>query len=101
MAAQDTHLKIDLIGFNLKMLAKGKQRSLLISTGSQEDKEYLLDACGKMAELGVGLYATPGTHHFLAQNGVESIATPWNQPTISTLIKDGKVDFVINILTGD
>jgi len=67
MAAQDTHFKIDLIGFNLKMLAKGKQRSLLISTGSQEDKEYLLDACRKMAELGVGLYATPGTHHFLAK----------------------------------
>jgi len=101
MAAADTHAKIDLIGFNLKMLAKGKQRSLLISTGSQENKQYLLDACRKMAEAGVRLYATPGTHRFLANNCVESIETPWDQPNIRTMIKDGKVDFVVNILTGD
>jgi hypothetical protein len=54
-----------------------------------------------MVEIGVGVYATPGTHRFLAQNGVESIATPWNQPNIRTLIKEGKVDFVVNIFTGD
>jgi len=101
MAALDTQVKIDLIGFNLKMLAKGKQRSLLVSAGSQENKQYLLDACRKMAEIGVVIYATTGTHKFLTENNVESIATPWNQPSIRTLIKDGKVDFVINIFTGD
>jgi cytosine/adenosine deaminase-related metal-dependent hydrolase len=101
MAAMDTQAKIDLIGFNLKMLAKGRQRSLLISTGAQEDKKYLLDACKKMADIGVGLYATPGTHRFLASNNVASIETPWNQPNIYGLINDGKVDFVVNILTGD
>jgi cytosine/adenosine deaminase-related metal-dependent hydrolase len=101
MAAQDTHLKIDLIGFNLKMLAKGRQRSLLISAGPEKDKQYLLDACRKMVEVGVGVYATPGTHRFLARNSIESIATPWNQPDIRTLITDGKVDLVVNILTGD
>jgi len=101
MAASDTQAKIDLIGFNLKMLAKGRQRSLLISTGSQESKEYLLDACKKMADIGVGLYATPGTHKFLAQKGVKSIETAWNEPNIYALIKEGIVDFVVNILTGD
>jgi hypothetical protein len=101
MAVQDTHLKIDLIGFNLKMLAKGRQRSLLISAGPEKDKQYLLDACRKMAEVGVGLYATPGTHRYLAQNSIESTVTPWNQPDIRTLITDGKVDLVVNILTGD
>jgi len=101
MAASDTHPKIDLIGFNLKMLAKGRQRSLLISAGSQEDKQYLLGACRKMSETGVSLYATPGTHRFLANNAIESISTPWNQADIRMLVKDGKVDFVINILTGD
>jgi cytosine/adenosine deaminase-related metal-dependent hydrolase len=101
MAAMDTQPKIDLIGFNLKMLAKGPQRSLLVSAGPQENKEYLLEACRKMAEVGVGLYATPGTHRFLAQNGVESSETLWNQPTIRALITEGKVDFVVNILTGD
>jgi len=101
MAAMDTQANIDLIGFNLKMLAKGRQRSLLISSGSQEDKKYLLDACKKMADVGVGLYATPGTHRFLASNNVTSIETPWNQPDIYALINNDKVDFVVNILTGD
>ena len=105
MAALDTHSKIDLIGFNLKMLAKGQQRSLLISAGAKEDKEFLLESCKKMAEVGVGLYATPGTHRFLAENGVESIAarkiSSNEEPNIATLIENGSVDFVVNILTGD
>jgi len=101
MAGSDTHPKIDLIGFNLKMLAKGKQRSMLVSAGSQEDKQYLLGACRNMAAIGIGLYATPGTHRFLANNSIESIATPWDKPNIRALVKDQKVDLVINILTGN
>lgn len=105
MAATDPYSKIDLIGFNLKMLAKGHKRSLLISAGSQDDKEFLLESCQKMAAIGVGIYATPGTHRFLADNGVESIAarkiSSDQEPNIKTLIQDGKVDFVVNILTGD
>merc|ERR1719443_252000 len=97
----ETPTKIDLIGFNLKMLAKGRQRSLLISAGSPESKRYLLDSCKKMADIGVGLYTTPGTHKFLTENGVKSIETPWNEPNIYALIKEGTVDFVVNILTGD
>lgn len=105
MAALDTHSKIDLIGFNLKMLARGQKRSLLISAGAIEDKEYLLEVCQKMAAIGVGLYATPGTHRFLTEHGVESVAarkiSSQEEPNIKTLIQDGKVDFVVNILTGD
>ena len=71
MAGQDPYSKIDLIGFNLKMLAKGHQRSLLISAGAADDKKYLLEACRKMSEIGVNLYATPGTHRFLAEHGIE------------------------------
>ena len=105
MAGQDPHSKIDLIGFNLKMLAKGHKRSLLISAGAQDDKQYLLEVCQKMAAIGVGIYATPGTHRFLSEHGVESIAarkiSSVEEPNIATLIQDGKVDFVVNILTGD
>lgn len=105
MAATDPYSKIDLIGFNLKMLAKGHKRSLLISAGSQDDKEFLLESCQKMSAIGVGIYATPGTHRFLAEHGVESIAarkiSSDQEPNIKTLIQDGKVDFVVNILTGD
>ncbi|MCF6328990.1 MAG: amidohydrolase family protein [Henriciella sp.] len=105
MAGQDPHSKIDLIGFNLKMLAKGHKRSLLISAGALEDKQYLLEVCQKMAGIGVGIYATPGTHRFLAEHGVASIAarkiSSVEEPNIAALIEDGKVDFVVNILTGD
>ncbi len=105
MAGQDPHSKIDLIGFNLKMLAKGHKRSLLISAGALEDKQYLLEVCQNMAAIGVGIYATPGTHRFLAEHGVESIAarkiSSVEEPNIATLIQDGKVDFVVNILTGN
>jgi cytosine/adenosine deaminase-related metal-dependent hydrolase len=104
MAAMDTQLKIDLIGYNLKMLAKGpqrSQRSLLISAGSRESKEYLLDTCRKMSKLGVCIYATPGTHWFLGKNGVDSIETPWNKQHIRELFMDKQIGFVVNILTGD
>ncbi len=102
---QDPYSKIDLIGFNLKMLAKGHKRSLLISAGALADKQYLLEVCQKMAAIGVGIYATPGTHRFLAENGVESVAarkiSSDQEPNIRTLIQNGSVDFVVNILTGD
>lgn len=105
MAGNEPYSKIDLIGFNLKMLARGKQRTLLISAGSFRDKEDLLDVCRNMAEVGVGLYATPGTHRYFAANGVDSIAAEkisiGAEPNIKTLIENGQVDFVVNILTGD
>ena len=105
MAAQDLYSKIDLIGFNLKMLAQGKRKSLLISAGSIKDKEDLLQSCRKMSEMGVGLYATPGTQRYLSANNVDSIAaekiSSGAEPNIKTLIEEGSVDFVINILTGD
>lgn len=105
MAAQDLYSKIDLIGFNLKMLAQGKRKSLLISAGSIKDKEDLLQSCRKMSEIGVGLYATPGTQRYLSANNVDSIAaekiSSGVEPNIKTLIEEGSVDFVINILTGD
>merc|ERR1712054_280529 len=37
----------------------------------------------------------------MGQNNVESTLTQWNQPNIRALIKEGKVDFVVNIFTGD
>merc|ERR1712054_548192 len=37
----------------------------------------------------------------MGQNNVESTWAPWNQPNIRALIKEGKVDFVVNIFTGD
>ncbi|MEL7547209.1 MAG: amidohydrolase family protein [Pseudomonadota bacterium] len=105
MAAQDLYSKIDLIGFNLKMLAQGKRKSLLISAGSIKDKEDLLESCRKMSEMEVGLYATPGTHRYLSANSVDSVPaqkiSSGDEPNIKTLIEEGSVDFVINILTGD
>jgi cytosine/adenosine deaminase-related metal-dependent hydrolase len=104
MAAGERYTKIDLIGFNLKMLAKGRERALLISAGSPENKEFLLESCKEMAEIGVKLFATPGTQRFFEENNVASAAaqkiSSGAQPNIRNLIQDGEVDFVINILTG-
>lgn len=105
MAVAELHSKIDLIGFNLKMLSKGKERSLLISAGSSDDKTFLLEVCRKMSEIGVRLFSTPGTQRFLSENGVTSTLaekiSSQNEPNIKSLIENGKVDFVINIMTGD
>lgn len=104
MAQGETHSQIDLIGFNLKLLAQRGSRAILISAGSPTDKADLLESCRRMADTGVSLYATPGTQAFFEKNGVASSLahkiSSDEDPNIQDLIENGKIDFVINILTG-
>ncbi len=99
------HAKIDLIGFNLKLLARKGKLSILISAGSMADKEYLLASCRDLVDAGATLYATPGTKDFFDKNTLASFAahkiSSDDQPNIRNLLEDGDIDFVINILTGD
>ncbi|ACT57738.1 amidohydrolase family protein [Hirschia baltica] len=105
MANGERYTNIDLIGFNLKMLSKGRERALLISAGSPDDKQFLLESCRNMADIGVNIFATPGTQRlFEAQNIKSSPAhkiSSGTQPNIKNLIENGEIDFVINILTGE
>ena len=101
---------IDLIGFNLKMLASnrrgmGRGRSALVSAGTPEDKAALLPECRALSEAGVTLYCTPGTRRYFAAQGLETTlahkVSDDAEPNIRTLLETGGIDFVVNILTGE
>ena len=65
----------------------------------------MLSAIRRLVGLDIDLYATPGTHRFLVENGVRSTEihkiTDGRSPNILTFLKADRFDLVINILTGD
>ena len=86
------------------MLSSGyniPKKNILLSTGSLRSKTELLDGTRILSEKGYTLYATGGTHRFLADNGVPSIKVHWpdekENPNALDLLKDKKIDLVINI----
>ena len=76
-------------------------KGVLISSGDIRSKVELLKSCRMMKENGLKLYGTRGTVDFLAKHGVESIVAAWPDESSGlnsiTLMKEGKVDFVVNI----
>jgi len=77
------------------------KKNVLISSGPIRSKIELLNSSRYMIERGFTLYVTRGTHNFLEKNGVQSIPVAWpdedEQPNALTLIRERKVDLVINI----
>lgn len=77
---------------------KGK-RILLTAGGSSKVK--LLEGCKKLDELGWEIFATEGTHDYLAKNGVASTflykASEEIEPSVTSVIEDHEVDLIINI----
>jgi carbamoyl-phosphate synthase large subunit len=71
---------------------------------ADKDKEFAAEPARKLAQLGFAFFATTGTHHFLANIGIESVLVLKNyQPhdgqlalTALDLIREGKVNLVIN-----
>jgi len=100
---QDTSL--EMLAFNLKLLARKSRRRLLVSAGRLEDKQKMLPAIKKVLSLNVDLYATPGTHRFLLDLGIKTIEihkiTDHRTPNILTHLRANGFDLVINVLTGD
>src|SRR5262249_29695187 len=98
-------ISLELLAFNLKLLGRQSRKNLLISAGRPEDKKRMLPAIRRLLGLDIDLYATPGTHRFLEQNGVRSTEihkiTDGRSPNILTFLKADRFDLVINILTGD
>ncbi len=76
-------------------------KSVLLSTGPVESKAEMLESIREFSQLGIKIYATPGTATFLAENGVEAEVLYWpleeNEPKTVDYIKERKVDLVINI----
>ncbi len=77
------------------------KKSILISSGPTRGKVELLESARMLKERGFTIYATGGTHIFFQENGVETEQVFWpdedKQPNTLDLIKNRKVEMVINI----
>jgi cytosine/creatinine deaminase len=98
-------ISLELLAFNLKLLGRQSRKSLLISAGRLEDKRRMLPAIRRLLGLQIDLHATPGTHRFLHENGIDTTIihkiTDGRSPNILSFLKANRFDLVINILTGD
>ncbi len=97
---------LDLLAFNVKLLGRQSDKHVLISAGKVADKRRILPAVQKLAALGhVKLFATPGTHGFFIEHGLDNTLvhkiTEHRDPNILSLLRDSRFDLVINVLTGD
>ncbi len=98
-------ISLDMLAFNLKMMGSRSKKSLLISAGKLDDKARVRPIVRKLLELGVDLFATPGTHRYfnskdLASTQIHKI-TSGKSPNILSFLKAGKFDMIVNVLTGD
>jgi len=77
------------------------KKSILISSGPTRGKVELLESARMLKDRGFTIYATGGTHIFFQENGVETEQVFWpdedKQPNTLDLIKNRKVEMVINI----
>ena len=78
-----------------------KEKGIMLSTGPVKNKAYLLSSIRKLREEGYPLYATKGTHDFLAENSIDSTVLHWpndqREPNILTYLAEKKIDVVVNI----
>ena len=78
------------------------KKGILLSTGSARQKTDMLDAAHQLHNKGYVLYATGGTHQFLADNGIPAIRVYWPsqpemQPQALQMLHDKEIDLVVNI----
>ena len=76
----------------------------ILFTIADRDKEEALPLAKRAANIGYGLYATHGTAKFFRENGlfvheVAKIEEEGNLPTVTEIIRDGKVNFVVNTMS--
>ncbi|MBT3955074.1 MAG: carbamoyl-phosphate synthase (glutamine-hydrolyzing) large subunit [Elusimicrobiaceae bacterium] len=77
---------------------KKPKKGILLSTGREKEKLKFLKVADALLSLGVPIYATKGTCEYMKERGFETGCVHWNRtPRAVDLIKEGKVDFVINI----
>jgi carbamoyl-phosphate synthase large subunit len=77
------------------------KKGVLISSGPARSKTELLNSARMLAQKGLVLYATGGTHRFLNDNNIRSTQVFWPdqnlEPNATTVLKEKIVDFVVNI----
>ncbi len=76
-------------------------KGVLISSGDSRSKVELVQACKMLQNTNLKLYATPGSHHFLKEHGVDSEIAYWpddyGSPNTLELLENKKIDLVVNI----
>ena len=79
-----------------------KKKKVLVSSGPTMSKVDLLDTSKMLKANGYEIFATGGTHRFLAENNISSIQVGWpDEPDAKLkaleMIENQEFDFVINI----
>ena len=77
-------------------------KGVMLSSGTAKHKAGMLDAARQLDRRGYRLYATEGTHRFLADNGVQSTlvhkpSEPDQHPQALEILHNHEVDLVVNI----
>jgi carbamoyl-phosphate synthase large subunit len=78
------------------------EKNILLSTGDPKQKADMLPAARMLAAKGYNLFATGGSHRYLADNNVPVSLVHWpsegdKEPQALKMIQDKKIDLVINI----
>jgi len=75
------------------------QKSILLSIGGEKNKYRLLDSIKTLPHLGYRLFGTDKTADFMKQKNIPNtkVFKSGTENSVISLIKDKKVDFVINI----
>lgn len=75
------------------------QKGILLSTGDESNKLKLLNTVKVLNASKVKLFATPGTSEFYKKHNIyiESVSLKSESNSIDTLLKNGVIDFVVNI----
>ncbi|NRA68712.1 MAG: carbamoyl-phosphate synthase (glutamine-hydrolyzing) large subunit [Pseudobacteriovorax sp.] len=80
------------------------KKGILVSSGTEKQKLAFLPAAKLFSDMGIPLFATPGTASYLTDHGFEVTSLAWpseaennGETDVVEAIKQGLVDFVINI----
>ena len=87
------------------MLSVGQripEKNILLSTGDGKQKADMLAASKMLSEHGYKLFATPGTSHYLTENGIENTLVYWpsdadKQPQALDMLHNKEIDMVVNV----
>ncbi|MCK4835705.1 MAG: carbamoyl phosphate synthase large subunit, partial [Candidatus Aminicenantes bacterium] len=83
------------VGFNLP------NKNILVSAGPLDSKVGFLKSMKILEKMGFHFYATRGTAEFIEKNGMKAEVLHWpledKEPNALSYLRDGKIDFVINI----
>ncbi|PCI29577.1 MAG: carbamoyl phosphate synthase large subunit [SAR324 cluster bacterium] len=76
-------------------------KSMLISTGSIEQKAYFLEAARLLQKMDIKIFATTGTYHFLKESGIKVTLAAWPDEqegsNVLDLLAQNSLDLVVNI----